>query len=251
MTMWDVMAGAGDAGVDALVTKLGAFRATLGADERDLFDALLLAAASGATDDVQAFAFSTLAARQLALAAVVALGIGAGTLSPFAGGTALAAPADPQSLAAPTDQQSLYTPAGGTLGFTLRDTVIREQLRRDGTGADRGVVWSAEFTSQWALTPDQLDRWSAQAIGLIADQLGGDVRLAGYERLDARDVGEQQVAYRYQLAAPSGQAVGEATIVVFARGDRVGMAATGAIGTSAPQDAATLARALDASPSRG
>jgi hypothetical protein len=172
----------------------------------------------------------------------VALGLGAGTLSPLAGGAAQAAP---------LEQQAVAANAGMSLGFTLRDTAIREQLQRYGAGTERSVEWSAEFTSRYDLNAGQLDRWSAQAVGLIADQLGGDVRLASYERLDASDVGEQQVAYRYQLTSPSGQAVGEATIVVFARGDRVGMTGTGAIGTRAPMDAASLARVLDASANRG
>jgi hypothetical protein len=228
--------------VGACVRKLGAFRGTLSERERRMLDAMLVAAASGASDDVQGYAFPTLAARQLAMAAVMALGIGAGTLSPLAGSVVQAAPAD---------QQAVSYNASGTLGFTLRDTAIQEQLRRDGAGAERGLAWSAEFTSRWELDQAQLDRWSAQAIGLIADELGGDVRLAGYERLDASGVGEQQVAYRYQLASANGQAVGEATIVVFSRGDRVGMTGTGAIGTRAPVDAASLARVLDSGASRG
>ena len=106
-------------------------------------------------------------------------------------------------------------------------------------------MWSAEFTSRWRLDEGQLERWSAQAIGLMADDLGGDVRLAGYERVNATDVGEQRVAYRYQLATATGQALGDATIVVFSRGDQVGLTGTAAIGTRAPVDAASLARALD------
>jgi hypothetical protein len=240
--MAESIVSVGDPGVAAFVVKLGAFRGTLSERERSMLDAMLVAAASGASDDVEAYAFMPLAARQLALAAVMALGIGAGTLTPFAGSAAQAAP---------LDQQAVSNPTGGTLGFTLRDTPMQEQLQRQGAGAERGLAWSAEFTSRWELNQAQLDRWSAQAIGLIADELGGDVRLAGYERLDASGVGEQQVAYRYQLASTGGQAVGEATIVVFARGDRVGMTATGAIGTRAPVDAATLARVLDSGASRG
>jgi hypothetical protein len=240
--MSELLISAGDPGVEAFVEKLGAFRGTLSADERQMLDALLVAASGGAADDVQAYDFSLLAARQVALAAVMALGLSAGTLTPLAGSAALAAP---------LDQQSISTNAGMSLGFTLRDTAIREQLQRYGAGTERSVEWSAEFTSRYDLNAGQLDRWSAQAIGLIADQLGGDVRLAGYERLDASGVGDQQVAYRYQLVSASGQPVGEATIVVFARGDRVGMTATGAIGTRAPTDAASLARALDTSTARG
>jgi hypothetical protein len=240
--MSDAMAAIGDTGVAAFVEKLGAFRGTLSEQERQILDAMLVAAAGGTLDDVQGYAFTTSAARQLALAAVMALGLGAGTLAPLASGTAQAAP---------LDQQSLNVSAGGSLGFTLRDTPIQEQLRRQGTGAERNLTWSAQFTSRWELNQGQLDRWSAQVIGLIADELGSDVRLAGYQRLDASDVGEQQVAYRYQLVSASGQPVGEATIVVFARGDRVGMTGTGALGTGAGLDAMSLARSLDASTSRG
>jgi hypothetical protein len=240
--MTESIAAVGDAGVEAFVRKLGAFRGTLSEREQQILDAMLVAAADGASDDVQAYAFTTLAARQVALAALLALGIGAGTLSPIAAGAAAAAP---------LDQQSLNVNTGGTLGFRLVDTPIREQLQRHTMGTERDLVWSAEFTSRWEVNQAQLDRWSAQAVGLIADQLGGDVRLASYERLDARDVGEQQVAYRYQLTSPSGQAVGEATIVVFARGNRVGMTGTGAIGTRAPTDAASLARVLDTTATRG
>ena len=141
--------------------------------------------------------------------------------------------------------------AGGTLGFTLRETPIQEQVYRRNVGAERGLLWSAQFVSRWPLDEAQLDRWSAQAIGLIADGLGNDVRLAGWERLDASDVGDQRIAYRYQLANASGVPLGEATIVVFARGDQVGMAGTGAIGTQVPVDAASLARALDGAARRG
>jgi hypothetical protein len=141
--------------------------------------------------------------------------------------------------------------AGGSLGFTLRDTSIQEQLYRRSSGAERGLVWSAEFVSRWQLDEGQLDRWSAQAIGLLADALGSDVRLAGYERLNPSDVGDQRVAYRYQLATPSGQPLGDATIVVFSRGEQVGLTGTAAIGTRAPVDAASLARTLDTAASRG
>jgi hypothetical protein len=228
---------------EAFVQKLGAFRGTLGEREQKIFDAMLVAAAGGGeAGEVQAYEYSALAAKRMAMAAELALGIGAVTLSPLTASSAGAAP---------LDQQSLNVNTGGSLGFTLVDTPMREQLQRHNSGTDRDVVWSAEFTSRWDATPAQLDRWSAQAVGLIADQLGGDVRLASYERLDARDVGEVQVAYRYQLTAPSGQAVGEATIVVFARGNQVGMTGTGAIGTSAPTDATALARILDTTPTRG
>jgi hypothetical protein len=141
--------------------------------------------------------------------------------------------------------------AGGSLGFTLRDTTIQEQLFRRSAGAEHGLLWTAEFTSRWRLDEGQLERWSAQAIGLIADGLGSDVQLAGYQRLDAPDVGEQRVAYRYQLATASGQLLGDATIVVFSRGDQVGLTGAAAIGTRAPVDATSLARTLDTGGARG
>ncbi|HLH25777.1 MAG TPA: hypothetical protein VK066_24935 [Chloroflexota bacterium] len=240
--MSESMAALGDAGIEVFAYKLGAFRTTLSERERQMLDTMLLAASGGAADDVEGYGLTPLSARHLALAAMMALGLGAATLSPLAASAAQAAP---------LDQQSLNVSTGGSLGFTLVDTPIQEQLQRHGVGAERDLVWSAQFTSRWELNPGQLDRWSAQAVGLIADQLGSDVRLAGYERLDASDVGEQQVAYRYQLVSASGQPLGEATIVVFARGNRVGMTGTGAIGTRAPVDAATLARVLDTSPNRG
>jgi hypothetical protein len=73
------------------VDKLGRFRATLGEREQHLLDAMLVAAAHQPEGDVQGYALSAASAKQLALAAVVALGIGAGTLV-APGGTALAAP---------------------------------------------------------------------------------------------------------------------------------------------------------------
>src|SRR5712692_2269052 len=120
--------------------------------------------------------------------------------------------------------------AGGTLGFTLRETPIAERLHRRAAGAERGLLWSAHFMSRWSLTDDQLDRWSAQVIGLLADALGPDVRLAGWERLDAADIGERRVAYRYALTSANANDTGEATVVVFARGERVGLTGAAAMG---------------------
>jgi hypothetical protein len=137
-----------------------------------------------------------------------------------------------------------YEPAG-SLGFRLRDTPIVERVYRRVEGAERGLIWTAQFASRWPLTEDQLDRWSAQAIGHLADGLEASVRLAGWERLAADDIGEQRVAYRYRLATPSGTPAGEATIVVFARGDQVGLTGTAVISGRLPLDASDLARALD------
>ncbi len=141
--------------------------------------------------------------------------------------------------------------AGSSLGFRLRDTAITEQVFRRAEGDERGLIWTAQFTSQWALTADQLDRWSAQAIGHLADGLEANVRLAGWERLAASDIGDQRVAYRYTLASPGGAPVGEATIVVFARGEQVALAGAGAVGTRVPIDASALARVLDTAASGG
>ena len=137
-----------------------------------------------------------------------------------------------------------YQP-GGTLGFRLIDAPVEEQLYRPADGTERALLWSATFVSRWPLNEAQLDRWSAQAIGLVADGLGSDVRLAGWERLDATDIGERRVAYRYQLRTTSGDGAGEATIVVFSRGEAVGLTGAAAIGTHTPVDAASVARVLN------
>ena len=137
-----------------------------------------------------------------------------------------------------------YRPSG-SLGFALRDTAIAEQVYRRNDGGERGVLWSAQFVSRWALTEDQLDRWSAQAGGLLLDGLGDDVQLASWERLNASDVGDQRVAYRYTLATSQGQPVGEATIVVFSRGAQVSITAAATTGARPPLDAIALARLLD------
>jgi hypothetical protein len=136
--------------------------------------------------------------------------------------------------------------AGGTLGFVLRDTEIDEQLYRRADADEREVLWSAAFVSRWPLNEDQLDRWSAQVGGLLVDSVGPNVRLAGWERLQANDIGDQRIAYRYALADATGRRLGEATIVVFARGSEVGVTATAAVGTQTPVDAPGLARVLDA-----
>ncbi len=135
--------------------------------------------------------------------------------------------------------------AGGSLGFRLIDTRVDEQLQRRADGAGQGVVWYAAFSSRWALTDDQLDRWSAQVGGLLADALGTNVRLAAWQRLDASDVGDRRVAYRYTLASATGDRVGDASLVVFARGAEVGLTAVGAVGVASAADAVALARALD------
>jgi hypothetical protein len=54
------------------------------------------------------------------------------------------------------------------------------------------------------------------------------------------------VAYRYTLGDATGRAVGEATVVAFARGNQVGITASAAVGIRVPVDATGLARALDA-----
>lgn len=142
-----------------------------------------------------------------------------------------------------------YVP-GGSLGFVLRETPLAEQLYRRGELGQPSLLWTAQFTSRWALTDDQLDRWSAQVSGLVTDELGADVRLAGWERLNASDVGDRRIAYRYTLANASGQPIGEATVLVFAQGDQVGMTAAAALGGPAPIDASGLARLMAVS-SRG
>jgi hypothetical protein len=135
------------------------------------------------------------------------------------------------------------------LGFRLVDTSVGEQVYRRADGSGPGLLWTAQFTSRWALTDDQLDRWSAQAIGLLVDGLaadaGADVRLAGWERLSASDVGDRRIGYRYALATAQGQPMGEATIVVFARGSEVGVSGAAVLGAGSAPDASQLARLLD------
>ncbi len=86
---------------------------------------------------------------------------------------------------------------------------------------------------------------------MIADGLGADVRLAGWEQLNASDVGEQRVAYRYRLATPSDELLGEATIVVFSRGNTVGLSGSATVGGRAPIDGLGLARLMDAQAGQG
>ena len=135
------------------------------------------------------------------------------------------------------------------LGFRLVDTSIGEQVYRRADGSGPALLWTAQFSSRWALTDDQLDRWSAQAIGLLVDGLAADasadVRLAGWERLSASDVGDRRIAYRYALATAQGQPMGEATLIVFARGSEVGISGAAALGAGSPLDATQLARLLD------
>jgi hypothetical protein len=82
-------------------------------------------------------------------------------------------------------------------------------------------------------------------IGLLADELGNDARLAGWDPLDAADVGERRVAYRYRLVTDTTELGGEATIVVFARGEEVGLSGTAALGARTPIDALAMARLMD------
>jgi hypothetical protein len=79
------------------VARLGEFRATLTVAEQRLLDALLVAAAEDDTGDVQGYGLSARAAKQAALAAIVALGIVGGTLA-MPQGTALAAPQEQPTL---------------------------------------------------------------------------------------------------------------------------------------------------------
>ncbi len=144
------------------------------------------------------------------------------------------------------DQLAAGYQPGGTLGFALRETTIAEQLYRREAGAARALLWSGHFVSRWPTTEDQLERWSAQIVGLVVAGLGADVRLAGWERLAAADLGEHRVAYRYRLTTTGSTAMGEATVVVFARGEHVGLAAAAALGSRSRIDAVDVARVLAA-----
>jgi hypothetical protein len=161
------------------------------------------------------------------------------------------APREPLPLSIRLDSLATGYHRGESLGFTLRDTVVDEVLYRRDESGERGVLWSARFVSRWPLPEDQLDRWSAQVIGLLADALGSDVRLAGWDRLDAADVGDRRVAYRYRLVTATTELGGEATIVVFARGEEVGLSGSATLGARTPIDAVALARLMDAAARRG
>lgn len=146
--------------------------------------------------------------------------------------------------------------ASGPLGFRLIDTPVEERVARQISGSGQRLLWSAWFTSRWALTDDQLDRWSAQAVGLLLDGVAeragtvdpsaaAAVQLASWERLDVPDIGDRRIAYRYTLATAGGERAGEASLVVFARGSEVGITGAGTIGLDSSVDALALARALD------
>jgi hypothetical protein len=176
--------------------------------------------------------------------------LGSGILPAPAAAAQEQAPREPPPASIRLDSLATGYARGESLGFALHDTTLDEQLYRRDQGAERGVLWSARFVSRWALTEDQLDRWNAQVIGLLADAVGSDVRLGPWERLGATDVGEQRVAYRYLLVTPSGIPAGEATVVVFSRGDEVGLSGTAAVGTRLPLGAVALARLMDTRPER-
>ncbi len=155
------------------------------------------------------------------------------------------APREPPLASLRLDSIATGYQRGGSLGFALRDTQIDELLYQRSQGDEHGVLWSARFVSRWALTDDQLDRWSAQVIGLLADQVSNDVQLGGWERLNASDIGDHRVAYRYTLVTSTGVPVGDATVVVFSRGDEVGLSGTANIGSRAPIDGLAIARLMD------
>ena len=81
--------------VHGLLARLETFRASLPAAERDLFDAMLVEASAPPGADVQGCSFQPLsAAKSIALAATLALGLGVASLgTPFAS-AALAFPLD-------------------------------------------------------------------------------------------------------------------------------------------------------------
>jgi hypothetical protein len=180
----------------------------------------------------------------LALAGLLLLGCAAPLAPPLAAQQLPASSVRLDALAAD------YHP-GGSLGFSPRDTALDEQLYQREQGAEQGLLWSARFVSRWSLTEDQLDRWSAQVVGLLTDALGGDVRLGGWERLRVDSLGDRHVAYSYALVTSSGAPLGQATVVVFTRGDTVGLSGSAAIGSGPPIGAVALARLMDVQGQRG
>src|SRR5215211_2047783 len=96
--MSESKAGVGNAEVHAFVERIRAHRMTLTEHDRQAFDSLLVATANGAASDVEAYAFWGAGSKQLALAAVMALGLVGGTLNAPLAGTAAAAPLEQPSL---------------------------------------------------------------------------------------------------------------------------------------------------------
>jgi putative flippase GtrA len=134
---------------------------------------------------------------------------------------------------------------GGSLGFALRDTVVDEDLYQRAEGAERVVVWAARFTSRWLLSENQLDRWSAQVIGLATDALGADVYIDGWTRLEIDKCGDHAIAYSYRLTTQSNAPAGEATIVALATGDTVLLGAVASVDPNWLSDSPVLGRLMD------
>lgn len=141
--------------------------------------------------------------------------------------------------------QSLRYERGGSLGFTLRDTSIAEELYTYAAIGGRGVIWNASFASPWALTEDQLARWHAQASGLLAEELAAEARLDGWQLLEVEALGDRQVACRYALATAEGR--GELALGVYARGAAVTMLGVASLGAT-PVETTILLRQLAGEP---
>jgi hypothetical protein len=125
-----------DSEFTAFVDKLGQFRATLDPREQRLFDTLLLAAANG--PDVQGYGISAVSAKQLALAAAIALGVTAGALGPALGGTAAAAPLEQPSLNGSSGGGTRGSSSGSSSSTTSTSGGVRGTT--GGTGATSGPV---------------------------------------------------------------------------------------------------------------
>jgi hypothetical protein len=145
------MVTADEATAATFVAKLGVFRGSLNEDERRLLDGLLAVASLG-TGDVEAYGLSGLGARQVALAAVMLLGVATATLGTATSGTAHAAPSDGPSLNNNMGGSNMSggsmggsntggsNMSGGTRGPNVGGTVPSGGTTSGGTGMSGGTT---------------------------------------------------------------------------------------------------------------
>src|SRR5215207_10098835 len=146
--MGDESSGDGERELATFAAKVSAFRETLAPSEQRLLDGLLLAAIEE-RGEVEGYGFDRMMAKQAALAAVMVLGLAAGTI-----GAPLASPAHAADLAQPladnmptgstraTGPTTSTTPAGsrGPMGPTTSTTSV-------GPGGPMGSAGPTSFTT--------------------------------------------------------------------------------------------------------
>jgi hypothetical protein len=142
------------------VAKLGAFRRALSAEEQCLFDLLLLRAATADEGDVQGYLFGSVRAKHAALAAVFALGIVGGTLSPALGGSALAAPQEQPTL-------------NGNLGTNTVGGTAARTPATGTTAAATGGTHGRSATSQATTPQTSVHQPQSQSTSTHAGSIAG------------------------------------------------------------------------------